>query len=38
MENSTQTTAILTALDKELMAILVADLEAFKNVHQQIAA
>jgi hypothetical protein len=37
MENSTQTTVLLKALDLELLAILTADLEAFKSL-QNVAA
>jgi hypothetical protein len=38
MENSTQTTVMLKALDIELLAIMTADLEAFRNAQQSIAA
>jgi hypothetical protein len=38
MENSTQTIVMLKALDLELLAILTADIEAFKNTQGNIAA
>jgi hypothetical protein len=38
MENTTETIILLKALDMELMAIIAADLEAFKNSRQDIAA
>jgi hypothetical protein len=38
MENPTQLNILLKAIDIELLAILTADLEAFKTAQQNIAA